>query len=434
MRRLFLEYYSGDHGYGQRLKSTRLELEVGSLIHELLAMMLGLPAVAAANLAPPPHIWTPQMSSELQAVIIPAVERWKANVLAAGMQNRAGSGDLAAAELAYTTEEQAWLAQCLTWAFAHFKLPQLLDHYALVEWETERELALGTYTWPDGNTSRFVLQTRPDLVLRRRIDRALVIGDFKSTAAASKPWREQWENSMQFAYGAEAVQAAFGEPVLWQLVLGLVKGKREGTWDAEQGKSTGPDRQNTPLCYTYYRPANPPFMDADFKPGYYFTDEAGKRRTVKGKGYDKVPVWMLDGLGGAEQWVLKLHAGHTEVLAGLLPEVGPMLVPDVLRESFKVQLVSRQIRVVEGLEALYQVRVAGLPDSDALDRYFPQSWQCFKWGRWCQFFKGCRTPGLTLGSVGNFVQRRPHHALELAQIRARGLEVSPDAQGEVEED
>ena len=64
-------------------------------------------------------------------------------------------------------------------------------------------------------------------------------------------------------------------------IVALVKGRRMGEWNPEEGKASGPKYQNSPLVYGWYRPANPPLVEESWaRSSSSFMDSKSAAETV----------------------------------------------------------------------------------------------------------------------------------------------------------
>ena len=163
-------------------------------------------------------------------------------------------------------------------------------------------------------------------------------------------------------------------------------------------------RQNSPFCYLYYKPADPPYGEMEFQAGY-----------TKRKGWGRVPVWEIEfpvqnsveeDSSPVEHWVLDLMTA--EEVASRCSLNGPTQAP--------VHLIPGILKEVEA-EARHWVDVMAVvkEDPEGLDTYVRRSWDCHPYGEPCMFLRICAgDPGLEQPELsGKFVWREPHHSLEM---------------------
>lgn len=417
----YLNYHAGPDGYGLRLKRRFIPLATGIMVHDTIAAaMLGTPTKTA---------------------IAAQTSKYSKQALAAGLQDSVDK--VAEEELHWLVNEQCCLIEALTWGFMHYVAPWILSEFEVVDVEREEEMVLGcSCGLGEGGTEAdhakrgctgILLMARPDMLIRRRSDKALCNLDLKSVAIPGKAWADQWTNNIQLLLGSMAAERRLGEPIEQSYIIGLRKGKREGTWDPVQKAAVGAKRQNTPLCYVYYRPGNPPLEPPDWKTSYYYTDEQGKRRSVKGKGHEKIPVWEAE-LGDENRSSVEAF------VCDILPEaelkeqfmdIGPLQTPRHLGPHLKRALVYEEARWLDGLWAVHDAQGDG-PEAklEALDRYFPQSWECRRFGSLCPYHQICQKDAgwetFFAGEHEDYEPRRPHHQQEVQEMLDRGIKVPED--------
>lgn len=102
----------------------------------------------------------------------------------------------------------------LATGFALHIMPFLHTHYDLVA--TEREGILVHNDLWVGYT--------PDLILRRKTDKKLVMIDYKSTGTVSPGWASKWPFQVQMHLNMKGISEDFDEEVAVAYVLGLYKG------------------------------------------------------------------------------------------------------------------------------------------------------------------------------------------------------------------
>lgn len=454
----YLEFHSGPHGFGMRLKPQSMPLATGIHVHLGLADILR--RVSSSGL--------PLDASELRAGwredISQAAARYAKAVKARGFLELAQAPEGTEYTPEYVLGEQCALVEGLLWGFVRVVLPTLLDEFDIIAIEEEAELVagctcgLGEVNGHDLHVARkcegVVVPTRADILLRRKIDGALMNWDFKTSSdIQSKEWLQQWEDNPQLALNSLGAERQHGEPIDFCYILGLDKGYRARTKGPEDTgrRKTGPKRQESVLCYAWHRPGNPPFFDPAWATSWNYVDEQGKNRTLQGKGYTSRSVWDAppDAFPGKpadwsvmEYWTYWLPE---EELRPLYIMHGPLQTPRHLLPALLRAIHAEGWRWGEKLYRLYKLRQeieAGHPGipwaeahpelEEALDELAPQSWDCYRWKKWCQFVWVCKKRlgwenPLGVGQGGErFEIRRPHHAIELERMKVSGVEPPPE--------
>jgi hypothetical protein len=308
-------------------------------------------------------------------------------------------------------------------------LPWLHQTYRVVKVEEERLHMLGDDK---------AIMLRTDLLAQRRGGQSLAYFEAKTTGWGTDAWAEQWETDAQLALGTVDARELWGAEVTETFIIGLFKGGRQKD---RYGDSTDErKKQQSPLCYGYCRPANPPLQSEDWLPSYEWTDADG---TVKraSRAHRRKGVWTLEdsdwstwrayqaqdpGLTATEFWTRMLPASLLEKICFILGPMNP--------QAQQLQAVLRgfqgeEERWQQTLWSLYAVQQHGHDwASDefqaALDRLVPCSWACRPFGKehQCEFVRIChRHTGWQDPMTNGFQPRLPHHAPELEQAIARGL-------------
>lgn len=340
----------------------------------------------------------------------------------------------------YVVAEQSALVSGLFWVWLRYFWPWFEQNFEVLLIESESTIILGCTCGlgdlPDRETHEkrgcngVCLMVRPDVAALRKSDNTAVGWDWKSTGYLNRRWRYNWENNVQFALLQLGLERRLHREIDATYVLGLLKGarKRERT-DTDTDEPTGEYRQESPLCYAYYRKGNPPFVEEDWKFSYFYKDPLNTRSktgqsSIKGKGYTKVPTWVA--LGPEPPWITgrKVVEMLPEDQGRQLMEVlGPIPKPRHLVDSLIRQLVHAEQTVWSLVD-----QVAGQADPQTilqdpqLDLLVPQSWNCERYGRPCQFLRVCRRlPGWQSPAVlmaEHYQPRVPHHDTELALVEA----------------
>jgi hypothetical protein len=217
----------------------------------------------------------------------------------------------------------------------------------------------------------------------------------------------------------------YGKEVTELYVIGLYKGyRKKGSDDVK--------RQESPYCYGYRRPANPPLAAEEWLPSYEWQDATGATKRA-GREFKKAPTFEYP--YGVEGWVKQLPES---VLKKQIFIIGPLI-----RQNLQVEALARQIAGEEEkwqavLWKLYEVqqqiidrgvdpaRVQSHPEFlESLDRLVPASWNCRPFGaaHQCEFVHLCMHQAGWEDPIGSglYAPRLPHHAPEKDQMIERGL-------------
>lgn len=207
--------------------------------------------------------------------------------------------------------------------------------------------------------------------------------EYKSTSSNDTEWVNSWQTAVQLHSTVKGIEVELNHPVTGVIVQGLYKGY----------ESYG--KQNSPMCYAYVRPGQPPFVKESIRYDY-------------SQGYKRSPVWEL--AGGIEKWVAEMPA---EILQDQFPQTPPIFIKDSLVDAFFRQRAVREheIRNARSLEAANEVNY--------FDETFPQRFdQCRPpWGRGkrrCEYLKLCFGPPVDPLQAG-YTWRVPHHEPEFVE-------------------
>jgi len=440
-RERFLSYHFGPSGYGIARQAQAIPLATGSYVHEGIAKVLEY--CQHHDQLPPDQIIRMACESASQAYV-KVIE-------ARGLRN------LDEGERVETIiTEQSYLIEGLIWAFALSFLPWLMGECRIIEVEREELLvvgctcglgdAIGEQAEHEARGCEGIgFQSRPDFLTEYRArPGVLAYWELKTVGSISEPWETQWETSIQFAAGALGASKRLELPIAESYVVGLIKGRREGsTYNPETKKREGALMQQSVFCYGYRKPGNPPLEDEDWQPSYNYTDEQGKGHTL-GKAYSKAPLWDLKAQAGdisvPEFWAKWIPQEH---LAKQITLIGPLPINDVLVSELVEELVAEEQKWKRIVWELYEVLQGDAkgdwtsqPYQAALRRLVPRSWSCRRYGKRheCQYATICFSKEGWADPLNNgYVLRRPHHDAEMAQMKARGL-TPPEGWAEDETD
>jgi hypothetical protein len=206
-------------------------------------------------------------------------------------------------------------------------------------------------------------------------------------------------------------------------------------------EATSQLKQWTFFLYAYYRAANPPMVLEDWRLRWKYVGEDGKSHTL-GKGYQRKATFEFEFAGKPEEmsaieyWMRSLPIDDVMSQHEVL---GPYAFLDHSEKSILTGVVAEEEEWQQKLWTLHgEGEAVGWNEADprfieALDRLFPQSWNCHAYGKDCQFLPICRRePGWGAPHEDErFELRRPHHEPEVLQAQARGIEL-PEEQEEDE--
>ena len=164
--------------------------------------------------------------------------------------------------------EGATFIEAAMWAYLDVALPRLLAEYSVEQVEYEINVPLKSLpcahspTTPDpllallectycaGTGERpLIWQSKPDMILRRKRDKALFVLDFKSSGQkhSGADLEKQFQHSTLVQAQMASVEYAFSEDCLGFIYQGIYKGYRE----RKVNKILGYKRQVSPLVYAY---------------------------------------------------------------------------------------------------------------------------------------------------------------------------------------
>jgi len=405
-----------------------LPLATGGALHEAAATLLTI--MQALHRLP--------TDSEVRVSALYATERYIAKVEAGGFR-----GVLAGPTTDETIAEQAALVEGMTWAFAIKVLPWLHATYKILKVE-EPHIHILSCTCGAGplpalahierGCQGHALNQRIDCLAAHRTGSGLAYFEIKTTGWDSDAWAEQWETKPQLALGTLDVFAEYGKEVTELFIIAINKGSRRKDERLERKV------QQSPLCYGYVRPGNPPLMVDDWLPAYEWKDAEGATKRAT-RAHQRRGVWTLPTTDWAawtayheqdpamtpvEFWVKQLPASLLDRICFVL---GPMNRQDTQLQSLRRSMQADEARWEEVVTALsVEMQEHGWSSDEfqsALDFLVPQSWNCRPFGRehQCAYvpicFKGSGWQD-PLGS-GHFARRMPHHEAETIQLGAKGL-------------
>jgi hypothetical protein len=430
----YLSYHAGPTGYGLRHKSESIPLATGLSVHE------GLAAFAQVMQA------RDQLTdvAETRAIIQAVQAAYLAKVEARGFL-----GILSSDQTALIIQEQSTLISGLLWALRLKFLPWFHEQYRLIESEQERShfltctcgaAPLDTAEHVRRGCTGIVLMLRTDVLAAKRTGGSFAYFEAKTTGWDSPVWAEQWETDPQLGLGTLDIPQKYGGIEVTELyIVGLNKGRRMK--DKYEGAADDWKKQQSPLCYGFCKPSNPPLEHDDWLPAYEWTTDDGqikrksrahRRRGVWELAQSDWPTWLAyqghePDLPPEEYWVRMLPHSLLDKVCFVL---GPYNRQDHQIASMRRAITGEEERWQRVLWQLYDLQSKGYGWASeefqgALDRLVARSWDCRRFGKdhQCEFVSLChRQSGWeTPIESGLYQPRLPHHQPELEQAIERGL-------------
>jgi len=448
----WIEFRAGVYGMGFSRKAQSLPLTTGIYTHLAIAEVCQWMLDARLKTGMQPERAPDEV---IRWAVRLAVEEYERVIAASGLLQITEEDADAAAGLARTIKEQVCLIEGLVWAWSLYRLPVILQEYLIVAVEEEEEwvddCSCGLGTGIGGFRDHAARQcggvgveSRPDLLLERRIDHAWCYTELKTASVAWKSWQEQFERNLQLLVGVLGAERRHGVEITHCRIEGLVKGQWKRDYPYEESQ---PKTQQSPLCYAYHERPNPPMSFGDWLPAYEYVDREGiKHRVPKGRDsrYGKVGLWEVDDDSfpgkpswmSPSEWIVRYWAeNYPHHLARSMAQVGP-----IPKKRDQLEMALRSLICVEKLWqerlwAIYQFQVEqkkgwGDPDFHKfVETVVPRSFRCLPYdGHPCpnipicfQEQEGWRDP---VGS-GLYKYRTPHHSAERLQAEARGWKPEP---------
>lgn len=450
----WVQNHAGPYGYGYQRRAASLPLVTGTYVHEGIAEICQ-------------WVLEARQSTGFQPEVVPdEVIRWAANLMIEkyvkvitrrGILGMQADNPEQLARVQETIREQSTLIEGLIWVFAYLRLPEILKEYLIVVVEEEEEYVLGCTCGLGDGLGGFTdhavrgcggigLQSRPDLLLEKRIDHAYCYTELKTSSTAKRAWADSFERKQQLIIGVQGAEKRHGVEITHCRVEGLVKGQRKRDYPY---LSEMPKTQQNSLCYGYYEPANPPMVEfGDWKPAHTYYDAEGVKFTVpKGKNnhYKRTGIWeppaneafpgKPSNMTRVEYWVKYLAAMYPIHLARSIHAIGPLPKQIAMIEKANRSMITEERLWQDRLWRIYEWQTApenagkGFGDDDFMrfvETVVPRSWNCDPFGP----DHPCPEQPICHEQVdawrrpidsGMFIYRTPHHAAEAAQMEARGL-------------
>jgi len=308
------------------------------------------------------------------------------------------------ADTQWMVDQYVDLLEALVRGWVLVRLPALLADFNVVSVESEKRLLIPT-TFKAGEEVRedeevaLVFLARIDAQLRRRMDGATVVLNFKTVSEAKSYWVEGWQTDQQTISEMLPVEYETGTPCAGVLIEGLVKGRQNVQWP----KGSGHWYHGSPLIWAWCKQGDG-FQREEWAAKYEWTDETGAFRRL-GKGWERVRA-SQEFPGGIAAWLRFLQERE----------------PQLLNSQFvSPPLVSRQgSEIEEWLEQVKHREVEIYESAGELARDFPKNTHnnnCLFPSR-CQFYDICwgSSKDDPIGS-GLYQIRQPNHPEAPEELR-----------------
>lgn len=416
----YLSNHWGPTGYGIQPEKTSVPLATGARVHDVLHPVLQY-CVEHDQLPP---------NDVVGQAALNALEAYRESVRAHGLSYW---GD----DPAYLrmVQEQEHLITGLPLLWVIHQLPRLLQDWRVVLAEP-REVSVyrctcglgdGIPPWQahvDRQCEGIGLQSGPDFIAQHRQSGSYRYDEFKTRGSnLTDAWAESFETRVQIQLGTLGVEQKLGIDIEQVYLHGLCKGQLRSSKDFGE-------YQDSRLCYAWLKKGQPPLSDDEWAYEYEWWDAVENRSRRLGKGYER--TWVGEFPGGLPAWIQTLPE---YTVSKMLRTVGPLLRNPFVKQAALEQWVMLEAQIQEALGQIYETlscngwNWASESVQGDLDLFFPQSWDCQRFGRRyaCAMKKIChREPGWQDPLSNGYVPRRPHHPPELAQAVARGLVPADD--------
>jgi hypothetical protein len=442
----YLTNHFGPTGYGIVPRSDSLPLATGIYVHKALETLFQ--HLAETDTFPP--------LSLIRSAIQKASDDYEAKIEGSGYR-----GLLASESSSRIVQEQKLLLAGLIYALCRQLLPWLWRNYRVLEAETESIVVLdctcglGSTTVESLNAAEHASRDclgigqmlRQDVIAEHRETKRLAYFEAKTTGQAGESWAPAWETKPQLGIGTFGIEARYGKSVSEFYIIGLYKGRRQKVEDPFEGTWY---RQDSPFCYGFCRPGNPPLAPDDWLPAYEWVNADGETKRA-GRTYQKRsiadlinsdwPTWLEradQAMTPGEFWINFLPPSVVEKQVFL---VGPLIPQQAQIETLKHAIVGEERKWQDILWKLYEYQIDHpweSPEFQAkLNSLVPPSFECRRFGlrHECAFVPICfKQAGWEdpLGG-GKFVPRSPHHEPELQAAIERGLLPEQAEESEEEE-
>lgn len=214
----------------------------------------------------------------------------------------------------------------------------------------------------------------PDRVQRRH-GGGLVYREYKSARTMGRDWQQHWQYAIQLHLGLAALEEEFNEPIEYGQVLGLNKGyEKDG-------------RLNHPYVWGYRK-------GDQWQPEYKW-------------GWDHAPVWEYP--GGMCEWVERCGP---EVADKQFGWSAPVMLDRRLLDNWVWQRVARHNRISSAIKGEANF-------NEVFDQRLIQCRPSYP-GPACPYLAACHNYSVNQDPIksGMYVERTPHHDLELIGLEA----------------
>ena len=235
----------------------------------------------------------------------------------------------------FLVSEQRALIEALGRAWHTICYQQFVDTYEVLAIEREEtvELAPG-----------LMWMSRPDLLVRRKVDGALFIVNMKTTKRADERWVGQWPIDQQTLSEVVAVEARIGEKLSGVIILGIIKGDQ-----LEYPKGSGQWYHNNPLIWAWHNESGKAHPLGCWSARYEFQDSDGSLRRL-GKGWVKREIWLHYD-GGVAAWIEKLASADPAILHECVVQLPPIMRSDRQVEAWKAAVMAGELDIRAKREA-----------------------------------------------------------------------------------
>lgn len=417
-RERLLRYHWGPHGYGIQKAAQKIPLATGDVIHRGLGHVLLW--VRDHDQLPSPF--------QLQEAVDLALAAYAQIIESRGLLHWEETEE----QQERLLSEQRMLIEGLIRAWVLWRLPEVLRDYRIVYVEQEAVSVLDCTcgigdrlgTLADhvaGGCEGIGVQTRGDFVAQHRTSGNYAYHEFKTVAENNIRFRETYETTIQPYLGTLGIEDELGIDVTEIYIQGLIKGKYGNEYNAELKDYSGPEFQNSKLCYGYRDEGNPGAESWAVKSSW--RDELGAQRKLP-RSWKRTPVSRF---GSIQAY---LDAFAEDLAPQVLVTLGPLPKKQHIRDGALESWRHEEIRIRWALHEMADLvdQAEGdwtaVPVQRFLDREFKRTFDCQRYGgRYkCHMIPICHAhPGWDdpMGLLG-FVARRPHHEPEHIQAVERG--------------
>ncbi len=379
------EAENGTETRGWERKAMSIPLSTGIYTHK------GIEVLLRQVVAGEPH--------DVQAAVAEATREYMAEVEKRGLSVEVDSN------AQDVMEEQCAHIEAMILAWDRVRLPRWLEHYEIIEVESEDRIAL---------SDDVTLAVRADAVVRRKTDSRFFVVNFKTVANPDERWLKSWEVDMQLMTELLAAERRHGKVFGGVIIEGLVKGARVKV-GADLREVRGSEKEvvgyidRSPLLYGFKTDADPPLRALEYQ--WESTTRKGwyKFRTWR-ENFAEGSTLGMSGLNALEYWVNWLPE---EVLENLFVTVPPIMRNEGMIEAKVRQIVATERRVMNAHAQLDIAYEQGNREA-VLDAHFPQhEGECY-WPSQCPCFQLCweAQTGGDPGGSGLYQPRVDHHAVK----------------------